>query len=119
MTVPAVAAPHPLADLSGAEFTKARDAIVKVYKADQSLFFRSIYRWEPAKDELLPFLEAEHAGTLSDATPRPARIAAVEYEVIDGTKQVFHRAGVNISTGEVVSNEPIPSKNKGFPHFNV
>lgn len=119
MTVPVVAAPHPLAELSQPEFLAARDAIIKIHGADQPLFFRAIYAQEPAKAELLPFLEAEHAGTLTDATPRPTRTAAVEYDVLSAKNQVFHRAAVNTATGEVISNSEVPRKNNGFPHYNV
>ncbi|KAM3555920.1 hypothetical protein ARSEF4850_005777 [Beauveria asiatica] len=119
MTVPVVTAPHPLAELSQLEFIKARDAIVKIQAADKPLFFRTIYLQEPAKAELLPFLEAEHTGRLTDATPRPIRTAFVEYDVLAANAQVFHRAVVDVVTGRVISNDEIPRKNHGFPHYNV
>lgn len=119
MATPAVNAPHPLAELSEREFTNARNAIIKTHGPDQTLFFRAIYLQEPAKAELLPFLDAEHTGRLTDATPRPTRTARVEYDVLTGKAQIFHRAAVNTVTGQVVSNVEIPRGNNGFPHFNV
>lgn len=119
MTVPIVQAPHPLAELSQLEFTQARDAIIKIHGSDQPLFFRTIYLQEPAKAELLPFLDAEHSGRLTDATPRPTRTSFVEYDVLTAKAQVFHRAVVNVATSEVLSNDEIPRKNNGFPHYNV
>ncbi len=119
MTVPVVTAPHPLAELSQLEFTKARDAVVNIHGADQPLFFRALYLQEPAKAELLPFLEAEHTGRLTDATPRPTRIARVEYDVLGANAQVFHHAQVDATTGRIVSNDEIPRKNNGYPHYNV
>lgn len=119
MTVPVVSAPHPLAELSRLEFAKARDAILEIHGAGRPLFFRTIYLQEPAKTVLLAFLEAEHAGRLTDATPRPTRTAFVEYDVLTANSQLFHRAVVNVATGQVLSNDQIPRKNNGFPHYNV
>lgn len=119
MAVPVTNGPHPLAELSQPEFLQARDAVIKIHGASQPLFFRAVYLQEPAKAELLPFLNAEHSGTLTDSTPRPIRAASVEYDVLLADAQVFHRAVVNVTSGKIVSNQAIPRANNAFPHFNV
>lgn len=119
MTAATTPTPHPLAELSQPEFLAARDAIVKIHGTSESLFFRALYLHEPPKAELLPFLEAEHAGRLTEATPRPTRAASVEYDVLTADAQVFHRAIVEVASGNVLSNEAIPRTNHAFPHYNV
>jgi primary-amine oxidase len=99
------ARPHPLAPLSEAEFTRARDIIVKLHGPDTSLFFRSLYLNEPKKAELVPFLEQEHAGELTDASKRPARQALVEYDVVKPDMHEYIRAVVDVDSGEVASRE--------------
>ncbi|KAK1958681.1 copper amine oxidase [Colletotrichum sublineola] len=75
-------APHPLAALSKDEFNGARDIVTRLYASDYSLFFRAIFLQEPKKAELVPFLQAEHAGVVTDETPRPPRRARLQYDVI-------------------------------------
>ncbi|KAF5006930.1 hypothetical protein FDECE_6719 [Fusarium decemcellulare] len=94
--------PHPLAQLSQDEFLTARNAVLKLHGPGTSLFFRSIYLHEPKKDELITFLAAEHDGSLSDATPRPARCAQVEYDIIADSVE-YTRAIVDLTSEEVVS----------------
>ncbi|ETN44234.1 uncharacterized protein HMPREF1541_10785 [Cyphellophora europaea CBS 101466] len=75
---------HPLDQLSSDEVAVAREVVTK---ARQSLLmFRNVFAVEPPKAELLEFLAAEHAGTLSAATPRPARQARLQYDVIGQDK---------------------------------
>ncbi|GKT42723.1 copper amine oxidase 1 [Colletotrichum spaethianum] len=74
--------PHPLTALSEDEFKIARDVVTKLHASDFSLFFRAIFLQEPKKAELVPFLQAEHAGSITDATPRPPRRARLQYDVI-------------------------------------
>lgn len=77
---------HPLKDLSEAEFKLAGDVVKKLYTSEVTLFFRAIYLQEPKKAELIPFLQAEHEGTLDDSTPRPPRRARLQYDVIKNGK---------------------------------
>ncbi|KAF4849635.1 Copper amine oxidase 1 [Colletotrichum siamense] len=77
---------HPLKDLSEAEFKLAGDVVKKLYTSEVTLFFRAIYLQEPKKAELIPFLQAEHEGTLNDSTPRPPRRARLQYDVIKSGK---------------------------------
>ncbi|KAM0273924.1 hypothetical protein ACHAQH_008128 [Verticillium albo-atrum] len=73
---------HPLSPLTKAEFEQARDIVIKLQEAEHTLFFRSGCLQEPAKAELVPFLQAEHEGSLTDDTPRPPRLALIQYDVI-------------------------------------
>ncbi|KAL7800127.1 copper amine oxidase [Trichoderma ceciliae] len=109
MAVITAARPHPLAPLSDAEHIKARDAVAKLHGASESIFFRAIHLQEPKKAELQPFLEAEHKGTLTEDTRRPAREATVEHDVIRADRAEYINAVVNLDTGEVVTaSAPVP-----------
>ena len=77
--------PHPLDQLSSHEIDVAREAIFKA-RGKCLILFRDIFTQEPAKAELVPFLHAEHSGTLTPSTPRPARQARVQYDVIHDDK---------------------------------
>jgi primary-amine oxidase len=97
--------PHPLSQLSEAEFQCARDIIVSIHRPDTSLFFRSIYAKEPDKASLVPFLEAEHAATLTEDTERPPRLARVEYDIIRSIEHEHIRSVVNLETEQLVSSD--------------
>jgi primary-amine oxidase len=99
------AAPHPLTQLSVDEFTRARDIIVKQYGGSQPVYFRQINLEEPSKESLIPFLEAEHAGTLTADTPRPPREAHVEYDLVRADKHEVVRAVVDLNAAKVVSSD--------------
>ncbi|KAF3356817.1 hypothetical protein VdG1_06145 [Verticillium dahliae VDG1] len=70
---------HPLSPLTKAELEQARD-IVKLQEAGHTLFFRSGCLQEPVKSKLVPFLQAEHEGRLTNDTPRPPRLALLHME---------------------------------------
>ena len=114
------ARPHPLSPLSEHEFRKARDIVNGLYGADSTLFFRAISLNEPRKADLVPYLEAEHAGVaLAELTVRrPPREALVEYDVITAAAPLLHeytRAVVDVETARVVSRERAKSTSK--PYF--
>ncbi|KAF7549763.1 hypothetical protein G7Z17_g6163 [Cylindrodendrum hubeiense] len=111
------ALPHPLAQLSRDEFIKARDIVVNLYGPDASLYFRSIYLNEPKRAELVGFLQVEHAGTLSETTPRPPRQAMVDYDFITSDEQRYTRTVVDVVSGDVVSNESVERGSQ--PYFSV
>lgn len=100
-------APHPLAQLSPDEFRRARDIVRDLYEANTSILFRAISLSEPAKADLIPFLEAEHAGADlgADDARRPPRLALVEHDLVGTDAHEYVRAVVNIGTGDVVSKE--------------
>jgi primary-amine oxidase len=52
-----------------------------------AILFRSIYLEEPPKKELSQFLDLENAGRLTPRTPRPARLAKLQYDVVRSNKQ--------------------------------
>ncbi|PHH84444.1 hypothetical protein CDD83_1934 [Cordyceps sp. RAO-2017] len=110
-------APHPLAPLSEAEFARARDVVVGVHGAADSLFFRSVYLEEPRKADLVPYLEAEHAGRLTEQTQRPPRMARVEYDVLAPDCHCHTRSVVDLAAGRVVSQEA--AEPSCYPYFTV
>jgi primary-amine oxidase len=73
--------PHPLEQLSLEEVNCVRDAILQACPAT-AIQFRSIFLHEPAKAVLAPFLAAEHGGNLNPSTPRPPRLAKVQYDIV-------------------------------------
>lgn len=95
---------HPLTQLSQNEFILARNCVLKHHGSGTSLFFRSIQLQEPKKEDLVPFLVAEHDGSLTESTPRPARYAQVENDIIANTRD-YTRTIVNVDKGEVVSKD--------------
>ncbi|RCI12257.1 hypothetical protein L249_0746 [Ophiocordyceps polyrhachis-furcata BCC 54312] len=107
--------PHPLAPLSEPEFCRARDAVIKLRGPDEAMFFRSLYLEEPPKAEMIPFLEAEHAGSLKHDTPRPRRRARAEFDVIGTSHCVFTCVIVDVETGEIVSRRT--ADGEAFPSF--
>ncbi|KAF5027502.1 hypothetical protein F66182_397 [Fusarium sp. NRRL 66182] len=106
--------PHPLAQLSRDEFITARNSVLNHHGPGTSLFFRSISLQEPKKNDLVPFLIAEHDGGLSETTPRPARCAQVEYDMI-GDSREYTRAIVDIAA-EVVVCKAVLEQN-AHPYF--
>ncbi|KAH7376964.1 copper amine oxidase [Plectosphaerella cucumerina] len=103
---------HPLAPLDSAEFEKARAAVVKLHGGDTRLFFRCIYLREPVKPQLAPFLELEHAGKLTEETPRPPRQAIVQYDVIEHSSKTskYTTSIITLDTGEEVTRETAHQK---------
>lgn len=94
--------PHPLARLSGQEIDTARQVVVKAC-AGYLLLFRDIFTEEPAKADLVPFLNAEHSSELTEQTPRPRRLARVQYDTIseDGS-HAYTESVVDLNTREEV-----------------
>ncbi|KAG0645046.1 Copper amine oxidase 1 [Hyphodiscus hymeniophilus] len=82
--------PHPLDQLSVFESDSARGTILKARGLNVTIQFRSIALEEPPKRELCRFLDLEHAGSLTAHTPRPARIAKVQYDVVRADKHIVY-----------------------------
>jgi primary-amine oxidase len=101
---------HPLKQLSIEETNAARDVTLSLHEGSV-LEFREIFLEEPPKAELLKFLELEHSGQLSADSPRPARLAKVQYDVIGGGSKVpvFHESVIDLGRGERISHEVISS----------
>ena len=77
--------PHPLDQLRGYEIDVAREVAIKA-RGQHFILFRAIFLQEPLKADLVPFLHAEHDGRVSSESPRPARLAKVQYDVIHDDK---------------------------------
>ncbi|KAI1915588.1 hypothetical protein LOZ61_001519 [Ophidiomyces ophidiicola] len=96
---------HPLDQLYAEEITNARNVVVQAWPG-ALLQFRSIFLEEPAKASLLPFLKEEHDGTLSSTTPRPARLARVQYDVIHtGKAHGYSESVVDLDSRKEVKRE--------------
>ncbi|KFA53992.1 hypothetical protein S40293_01763 [Stachybotrys chartarum IBT 40293] len=110
-----MAVPHPLAQLSPDELVKARDIVAKLHGSAESLFFRAAYLQEPKKSDLVPFLELEHSGQLTDDAKRPPRQARIEYDVIGAQHHEHYRAVVDLGTGQLVSKDV--AEQKAYPYY--
>lgn len=84
---------HPLSTLSAEETTRARDIILDAH-SDELVLFREVFLQEPAKAELIKYLDLEHAGRLSPTSPRPARLAKCQYDIIGSDKIPYHHEAV-------------------------
>lgn len=99
--------PHPLEPLSIEECHRARDIILGAH-GQSILDFRSVSLEEPLKADLQPFLELEHNGDLESGTPRPPRLARVNYDVICKDRMAkYHETLVDVKNGTLVSSEVI------------
>jgi primary-amine oxidase len=100
--------PHPLDPLTSVEFEKARQCIISARGLDVIIKFRAIYLEEPSKNELTPFLEAEHSTGIDSRTPRPARLAMVLYDVVNGDKShEYTHSVVDLSSGKETKHRVI------------
>lgn len=94
--------PHPLASLTSQEIDIARQVVTKA-RIGYLLLFRDIFAEEPRKVELVPFLEAEHSGRLTEETARPPRLARIQYDTIsDKGSHDYTESVVDVNTREEV-----------------
>lgn len=77
--------PHPFDQLRPNEVDVAREVILR-NRPGAVIQLRTIGLQEPAKSELKPFLAVEHSGNLTPTTPRPPRLAEVQYDIIRNDK---------------------------------
>ena len=108
-TVTATASvPHPLDQLSVLESDRAREVILKAGGSNVAIQFRSIALEEPPKKELCHFLDLEHTGRLTAHTPRPARLAKVQYDVVRGDKSYeYIESWVDVVKGQEVEQRVV------------
>jgi primary-amine oxidase len=101
------AAPHPLQMLSVEETEKARD-IVLASHPDHVIEFRQVDLKEPCKKDLVPFLQIEHDGQLSQNTSRPPRMAKCHYDIIAADMAIqYHESLVDLEQGKMVENSVV------------
>lgn len=104
--------PHPLDQLNSYEIDIAREAIFTA-RGRCLILFRAIFAEEPAKAQLVPFLEAEHSGTLTSSTPRPARQARVQYDIVhDNKSHDYMESVVDIVAEQEVVHHIIDKKHQ-------
>lgn len=103
--------PHPLDQLSSDEVSRASGVVLSARRA--LLQFRAIFLEEPSKVELAPYLEAEHRGTLTIKSQRPARLARLHYDVInDDRTHDYTESVVDVSAGKEVLHRIVHKKHQ-------
>ncbi|KAL8925133.1 MAG: hypothetical protein Q9208_003638 [Pyrenodesmia sp. 3 TL-2023] len=90
---------HPLSPLTSSEITHTSALVQSLYPKSTSLQYKSITLQEPAKSELVPYLDAERSGI---TLPSIERRAFVSYYIRNTDK--LHEAIVNLSRRRVESN---------------
>ncbi|KAK8018105.1 copper amine oxidase 1 [Apiospora marii] len=102
-------APHPLSALSLDETNLARD-IVKDSYSDVVIQFRQILLHEPPKSQVTAFLDLEHAGKVTEETPRPSRLALATYDVIGASQfPEYHESIIDLKDKKRVGHEVVSS----------
>jgi Cu2+-containing amine oxidase len=66
---------HPLCPLTAAEIATTADLVRSVWPAQVDLRFKVITLEEPPKQQMVPYLEAEHKGAPLPAIPRKSFIS--------------------------------------------
>lgn len=100
--------PHPLEWLSVIEIETARKAILEARGKEIVIKFRGIFLDEPPKQELIKFLDTEHAAGIKSHTPRPARLAKVQYDLIHANRTPeYTESIVDVNTGIEVSKRVV------------
>jgi primary-amine oxidase len=104
--------PHPLAPLRTHEVDIARQVITKA-RTGYLLLFRDVFAEEPTKAELVPFLDAEHAGRVIDEESRPPRLARVQYDTIsDNGSHAYTESIINVETREEVLHRVVEKESQ-------
>ena len=100
--------PHPLSSLNVEEIKIARELTIKAHP-NAVIDFRQISMSEPPKAEVLKFLELEHSGQVDSSTARPARLAQVNYDVVEAKKAPqYHECIVDVRSKTIVAHETVP-----------
>jgi primary-amine oxidase len=113
----ATTVPHPLDQLRSHEVNVAREVILRG-RPGVVLQFRTIVLREPAKPELTAFLAVEHSGNLTPSTPRPPRLAEVQFDVINNDKSHdYTESIVDVNTKKELRSRTLDSTSQ--PPFIV
>lgn len=100
--------PHPLDPLSVVESDSVRETILRTRGQDSAIHFRTIFLQEPLKKELSQFLDLENAGKITPLSPRPTRIAKVQYDLIRSPKyHEYMESWIDIKLGKEVRHRVI------------
>ena len=100
--------PHPLSSLTIEEIRIARELTLKTHP-NAVIDFRQISVSEPPKAEVLKFLELEHSGQVNSSTVRPARLAQVNYDVVEAKKAPqYHECIVDVRSKTIIAHEIVP-----------
>lgn len=100
--------PHPLQQLSYQETVLAKDIILSEHDQNEVILLREIFLEEPPKAELKKFLALEHAGSLTESSSRPSRLARCQYDVIGSEKvPYFHEAVVDVNKKARIEHEVV------------
>jgi primary-amine oxidase len=67
--------PHPLCPLTAAEISTTADLLRSVWPSNIDLRFKVITLDEPAKKQMVPYLEAEHSGAPLPQIPRKSFVS--------------------------------------------
>ena len=103
----ATSQPHPLQSLSIAETTIARDVILQSHP-EIVVVFRIITLQEPAKADLIKFLELEHTSKLTSGSPRPPRLAKAHFDVVEKQRiSKYFETIVDIDKRSIVAQEEV------------
>lgn len=101
-------APHPLQQLSFEETQQAKRILLASHNKNEAIIVREIFLHEPKKAELQKYLDLEHSGTITSGSPRPAREAFIQYDVLGSDKMpYFHESVVDLDTQTRTQHEVI------------
>ncbi|KAG9237669.1 copper amine oxidase [Amylocarpus encephaloides] len=116
---PRTSIPHPLDALSVSETNAASHAILHTRGSSVAINFRSIFLEEPPKKELSEYLELEHSSRLSSQTPKPTRLAKVQYDAVNWNKEhAYMESLVDVATGKEVYQTRRKDASARFINFN-
>jgi primary-amine oxidase len=102
---------HPLAPMTIEEANVAREVVLSCLP-DTVVDFRTSALQEPAKVDLIKFLDLEHAGKLTAESARPPRLIRVHYDAIDASKvPKSMESVVDVEKKERVEHEIVPAEN--------
>lgn len=95
---------HALEPISGDEIIKAADIVRSVWPSQTDLHFKVITLLEPPKAEVIPYLEAEHAG---GSLPSVARKVFINYYLRNTVSKKSHRQRSSANRYRTASTKPL------------
>ncbi|KAI9739724.1 MAG: hypothetical protein M1834_006443 [Cirrosporium novae-zelandiae] len=97
---------HPLSPITSSEIISAGELLRAQWPPQTDLHFKTITLQEPAKKELMPYLEAEHDGRKLPSIDRKAFSNYYIRNTLENgdVPNKFHEAIINLTTGTVERN---------------